>query len=661
MKKILVLIVCVLSGVMVITAVGGSETMAGVPTVSKNISQDYLIINYLLRLNQFEKAADHIDRYLEKNPDDPFILTEKAFVVLNLNKDANNALELLKRAKTVYPDYYYSNYLHGSILFSRYSVDAGLDLPPGTIKKNDPPAGSGEKSREVKQEELETTINDSITYLERSVDNNPDFYDGHFLLGVALSDKGDYAQSNRSLEMALRLKESIEVYSYISFNFQKLGDRESEIGAYRKILELNPYDYRALSALSQHYLKNKDFKSASTYLERMYLRNPGSQKLSFEYLYSLFASGETEKFLEVSNIVDILDSPLLIYAKALLLSRQKKYTEAETLMKSAKSTDINATILLAEIYLSQQDYFRAYQVIRDNRHPSVNSLFYSMKLQTLSMLNLNGRILELYRDIQGKADVLDSLTESDFYMILFAYANLDRFEEFRSVARFARDRLKKRSRLLTELEDILLDFSPNEPLKGFKLKFDRNFFLLLTFYKNRKQYRHAAVLLRYIIKKIRPGSDPSPLLELCDLYLAQEMFTRVEKLLKKLLKQFPGDVAVKNYYAYFLALRNKQLDHALELSGQTLAGAEGGQNPAFLDTYGYILLQMGRLDEAAKYLEKAYQKNPFDREIMEHIADYYRSSSKHPRILEIYRRALDNDVDFKNLLNEKIKEIENQD
>lgn len=662
MKKILVLIVCVLSGVMAITAMGGGETMTGAPAIPEDSSQDYLIINYLLRLNQFEKAAVHIDRYLEKKPDDPFILTEKAFVVLNLNDDADAAMALLKQAELVYPDYYYANYLHGSILFTRYSIDAGLDLPPGAIKKTEPAdPGAGGMSKEEKQKELEATIEKSIGYLERAVENNRDFYDGHFLLGVALSDKGEYAQSNKSLETAAQLKETIEVYSYISFNCQKLDDSQGEVAAYKKVLEINPHDYRALSALSQHYLENKDFKSASTYLERMFLRNPGSQKLSFEYLYSLFASGETEKFLEVSNIVDILDSPLLIYARALLLSRQKKYAEAEKLIKSAKATDINATILLAEIYLSQQDYFRAYQVIHDNKHQSVSPLFYSMKLQTLSMLNLNRLIIDLYQEVRDKKEVMANLTETDFYMILYAYANLDRFEEFRAAAGVARLQLNSRSKLLAELADILLEFSPDGPLKGFKLKFDRNFFLLLTFYKNRKQYRHAAVLLRDIIKKTRPGSDPSPLLELCDLYMEQDMYTRVEKLLKKLHKQFPGDATVKNFYAYFLARQNKRLEHALELSAQTLAQDEGGQNPAFLDTYGYILLRMGRLEEAASYLEKAYRKNPFDLEILEHMVDYYRSSSNHPRIIELYRRAVDNNVDFKDLLHNKIKELKNQD
>jgi len=55
----------------------------------------------------------------------------------------------------------------------------------------------------------------------------------------------------------------------------------------------------------------------------------------------------------------------------------------------------------------------------------------------------------------------------------------------------------------------------------------------------------------------------------------------------------------------FLALQNKNLGYAPQLSADTLADIKGSTNPACLDTYGYILSRLGRLPEATKYLENA--------------------------------------------------------
>ncbi len=127
----------------------------------------------------------------------------------------------------------------------------------------------------------------------------------------------------------------------------------------------------------------------------------------------------------------------------------------------------------------------------------------------------------------------------------------------------------------------------------------------------------------------------------------------------KLSKQFPSSLQVKNFYAYFLALNNKRLQHALELSAYTLCKEK--ENPAYNDTYGYILFRLGRLVEARKYLEKAYQKHPFEPEILDHLVDYYRSDyQKHrQRIIDIYKTAIENEVDFKHQLIKKIKKLEN--
>ena len=103
-------------------------------------------------------------------------------------------------------------------------------------------------------------------------------------------------------------------------------------------------------------------------------------------------------------------------------------------------------------------------------------------------------------------------------------------------------------------------------------------------------------------------------------------------------------------------MQNKELESALELSSLTLK--EDGESPAYLDTYGFILLKLGRADESIEYLNKAYEKHPLEPEIIEHVVDYYRINKDYGKIIGIYKKAIENGVDFKEELIEKIKEIE---
>ncbi|NIM13398.1 MAG: tetratricopeptide repeat protein [Candidatus Aminicenantes bacterium] len=604
--------------------------------------EDYLIIKYLLHLHAFEKAEALIDKFLEKHPHDPFILTEKAWLAHKVKNNPDEALKCLKKSKTLYPNYYYSNYLLASVLLSQYTQTAG--------------ANTNHKEREKKVEE-------ALKYLDTAAADNPEFHDGYFLQGVILSERGKYVESNRAFERASRLKETAESYDYMAYNYNRLNDTAGEILSYQKILELNPFDYRALRALSQIYLEKEDFKQAAHYLEKLYSRNPDDQKLSFEYLYSLFAAGEIDKFMELTKTIDVSSKPMLTYAKALILSHRGKFDEAEQLLKAARNLDTASYILLADIYLRKQEYYQAYQVIEKIENPRGNPMYYSTRLHTLAMLNMNQRIVNVFKHIREDERILGHLRENDYYTILFAYAHLDQADNVREVVHFAASQLKEKSKSLLDLIHLLRVFSPekkiNASIIGKKMAFDRNIFLILTLYKNQHQYENAVALLKELCKE---ADNEDPYVELCDIYREQGHLQRAEKMIKKLQKRFPDSTLVKNYYAYFLALQNKNLEHALQLSADTLASTKGSTNPAYLDTYGYILFRLGRLPEATKYLEKAYQKHPFEEEIMEHLVDCYKHSQnkENSRIREIYQKAIDNGVDFKDQLIKKIQGLKNK-
>ena len=604
--------------------------------------ENYLTIKYHLHLYEFHKAEALIDQYLEKHPDDPFILTEKAFLVEHLRNDRQRALKLLEKSKSVYPDYFYSNFLQASVLYEQYNE---VRETPSETKTDNP----------------RHLLDEAITCLETAIKDNKDYYDSYFLAGVILNDKGEYAKSNGYFEQANRIKQSTASYLYMASNYKHLNDPARVITSYKKILSFSPSNFSALTGLSEIYQEQKDFKNSSIYLEKLFQRYPENKKITFEYLYSLFASGENKKFLEASNKVDIKDSALLMHAKALILTQEKRFDEAKKLLKNVEKQDFSSHMLLTEVYLHKQDIYLAYQTLEKIDTKDRNYLYYSLQLHVLAMMDMNRRIAEIYNLVKKDKSVPEKLTVNDYYNILHAYVNLDRLDDVREVTHFVKERLKNDPQMekITELIQVLENFSLDKELDVLGMKHENNIFLLLNYYKKRKRYGMLAAILKKMLEKVESKSreEEQLNLELCDIYLEKEQFDRAENLLKILRKKFPASTIVKNYYAYFLARQKKNLDHALELSAGTLVADEG--NPAYLDTYGYILFRMGRSSEAITFLEKAYEKYPFDPEIMDHLADYYRLKKQNDKIIEIYKKAIDSGVDFKDRLIEKIEELKN--
>ena len=85
---------------------------------------------------------------------------------------------------------------------------------------------------------------------------------------------------------------------------------------------------------------------------------------------------------------------------------------------------------------------------------------------------------------------------------------------------------------------------------------------------------------------------------------------------EKCLALRPNDALTLNSYAYRLALDKRNLKKAEEMSRRSL-NAEP-ENPYFLDTYAWILHQMGRDQDALKYIEKAMRRDEESDEVRQH-------------------------------------------
>lgn len=107
-----------------------------------------------------------------------------------------------------------------------------------------------------------------------------------------------------------------------------------------------------------------------------------------------------------------------------------------------------------------------------------------------------------------------------------------------------------------------------------------------------------------------------------DAYHRAKKYSLSDESYEKALKIDPENSYVLNNYAYYLSLRNENLEKAEAMSAKSVK--LDATNAANMDTYGWVLYKLGRYAEAAEWVEKAVTATPSpDADLLEHLGDIY--------------------------------------
>jgi len=119
------------------------------------------------------------------------------------------------------------------------------------------------------------------------------------------------------------------------------------------------------------------------------------------------------------------------------------------------------------------------------------------------------------------------------------------------------------------------------------------------------------------------------------------------------LQYKPDNYGCLNNYAYYLSLRNEDLQKAEQMSYRTIKAEP--TNATFLDTYAWILFQQERYTEAAIYMEQVLQNDSVPSvDVLEHAGDVYAKTEQMDKAVDYWQRAVDAGGDSKVLIR-KIK------
>lgn len=99
----------------------------------------------------------------------------------------------------------------------------------------------------------------------------------------------------------------------------------------------------------------------------------------------------------------------------------------------------------------------------------------------------------------------------------------------------------------------------------------------------------------------------------------QGKFAQASELYRGIIDRDPKSYSSFNSLAYVMAKIGNDLELALQYVKNALK--HNRNNPAVLDTAGYVLMKMGRITEAEKFFQNAFRIAPFNNEIKDHLRE----------------------------------------
>jgi len=120
----------------------------------------------------------------------------------------------------------------------------------------------------------------------------------------------------------------------------------------------------------------------------------------------------------------------------------------------------------------------------------------------------------------------------------------------------------------------------------------------------------------------------------------------LERDLRDILKREPDNALALNALGYTFADRSLRLDEALELIKRALT--QMPNDPAILDSMGWVQFRLGHHSEALKYLRQAYELND-DAEISAHLIEVLWASGDKAAARKLGQQAIKADPDNKAL------------
>jgi tetratricopeptide (TPR) repeat protein len=430
--------------------------------------------------------------------------------------------------------------------------------------------------------------------------------------------------------------EKYDYYYDLALSYIILGEFNKAVDTYNDFEKLVGVNENISLQKQKLYLNMDKPKKALEEIEKLVDKNPSNSRYLQILAESYLSVGEDKKALETYQKIAAID-PENPYIHISLSDYYRQAGDEQMAYEELKlgfanpSLDIDSKVQILLTYYSIDQFYKdkkeqSFELtkILAQTHPE------STKAQAIygDLLFRDGQSEEAYKVFLGVVKT-DKSNYSVWEQIMFIQNEMTKTDD------------------LVKTSSEVMELFPMQPLP----------YLFNGFANSQKKNYEMA------LRSLETGSklvvDNNLLLaqfysSIGDNYNLLKDYEKSDESYDKALKINPLDAYVLNNYSYYLSLRNKNLDKALEMAQQ--AKEIDPDNPSFQDTYGWVLYKLGEYTEAEKWIKKAIGHEEDDSAILlEHYGDVLYKLGRTDEALQYWQMAKDNGGEASEFLDKKLK------
>ncbi|PKM92770.1 MAG: hypothetical protein CVU80_01610 [Elusimicrobia bacterium HGW-Elusimicrobia-4] len=450
----------------------------------------------------------------------------------------------------------------------------------------------------------------------------------HYLLGNIAQMKGEYPQAIEEYKKST-LYDSGSVYlkKQLVNLYILIGDTKAASEIISEISKVSPDDKSTTEIMAELSIYNKKPEDAISAYEKILSTEPANKQALYNLgvLYSETGKYEKailyfEKFLQIAP-----DSSDVYVSIGILYSKLDRPVEAELYLKKAAEIDGNSVIplfALAGIYEEKKDYALAIELYDKLLKILPDDAELAMKIAGLYILQ---------KDYPSAKKYLTEAKEKfpknhwiDYYIGLLSLEEKDYETALKHFDRAIAIDKKSPEPHIQKGYIFTIQQNTKEAIKSFKKSValganfsDIYFFLAMNYevlgkYKKSENYLKKAVTLEPQNSKYR--------FELGIVYDKLKKQELAEKEFFSVIEIDSNSAVAYNYLGYTYADKNIKLNEAEEIIKKALDLEP--ENPAYIDSLGWVFYRQKKYDEAMTLLKKASEKLD-DAVIFDHLGDCY--------------------------------------
>ena len=417
--------------------------------------------------------------------------------------------------------------------------------------------------------------------------------------------------------------------------YKKINNHKKSAESFSKLVVSKPEKISYLFSLTEELLNNNSYKKAIKVLDVIEKKIGIKEEISIQkHQIYLLLKNKKKAVIELENL--ILNEPESISRLGLLAEyyeNAKKTELAKAILNKMLSIDSSNGLVrlsLFQHYYKNKEYKKGYEELLLVLNS--NSIEINLKKQILMQISYDKSSPYNISEVCNLAQSFLSIDSknSDVLLLMGDFKMLLREED--TACYYIRESLKINpspfnawSKLITStLSRNKFDITINDAKMAIESHPNQPFpFLAMGIALNRKK-EHAKAL-----KELLKGKDlvfddnfleSNFLQEIGNSYYGKEKFKISFDYYEMSIALDSNNFILLNNYSYYLALRKTNLERAEELMLKVIA--KFPSNSTYLDTYGWVMFQLGAYSESEKFLFKAIiNSDGQSGEILEHYGD----------------------------------------